>query len=118
MANYDYKEIKKFIQKHSDYIESVSLGMAEDWFWTAEEVYSGGVFKVNLDEEPEIAGIKGSQWATPSMMVEFKDGEERMIDCFVGSNPSGVKPDWLELGCLSQPCQHFIDSIRVKKLEG
>ena len=83
MKKYDFKNVKKFCQKYSDHIDSVQLGMQEDWYWTAETIYEEGTFKVNLDDKNlDIAGIFSSDWATPSMKVDFKDGTEEMFDCF------------------------------------
>lgn len=117
MANYDYKAMKAFIQKYSDHIDQVQAGMTEDWFWTAETIYENGSFTINLDDEPEIGGIKGSKWATPSMLVTMKDGEDRWVDSYVGAEPSGNKPEWLELGVLSGPCQDSVNASRTPRLE-
>lgn len=109
MAEYDYKNIKKYIQMHSDLIDSVTLGMAEDWYWTAETVYEDGSFLTDLDKEPVIAGIKGSSWATPTMEVLFKDGSEITKDVYTGKVTPEKKPEWFELGELSQSCQDIRD---------
>lgn len=104
MKKYDYANIKKYIQMHSDLIESVSLGIEEDWWWTAECIYEDSSFKVDLDIEPEIAGIKGSRWATPVMEVTFKDGSQQLKESFTGDS-STAKPEYFSLGVLSQECQ-------------
>ncbi len=89
---------------HSDLIDSAAFGMDEDWFWTAETIYQDGKFIFNLDDEPEIAGIKSSHWATPTLQVNFKDGSEENKPCFIG-DVGGQKPEFFSLGCLSQPVQ-------------
>lgn len=110
MAKYDFASAKRYIQMHSDLIESASLGMKEDWWWTAETVYKEGKFLIDLDDADEIAGISGSGWATPSIEVVFKDGHEEVKDCYIGNvGGEGQKPDWFALGCISQECQDIRD---------
>lgn len=106
---YDFKNIEKYIQMHSDVINTVYLGMKEDWWWTAEAVYEDGKVLVDFsDENLEIAGISGSYWATPLMEVSFKDGSEKNIEVGVGES-TGEKPSWFELGCISQEVQDIRD---------
>lgn len=117
MADYDYKLAKKTIQKYSVVLESAQLGMAEDWYWTAKTVYENQVFVINLDVEPKIAGIKGSSWATPTLLLSFKDGTERWLDCYTGMTDIESKPVWFELGVLSSPRQDAVDEARGKFLQ-
>lgn len=91
MKNYDYAKAKQLIEKHSKELEEASLGMHEDWGWTAETIWEDGEYKIDLDKSPEIAGISGSRWATPTIELIFKDGTEKMISCYEGEN-SGI-PD-------------------------
>jgi hypothetical protein len=51
MKYYDYKKVKSFIEKHKNIIDSVSLGMHEDWFWTAQTVYEKGVYKHDMPND-------------------------------------------------------------------
>ena len=96
MADYDFKSAKRYIQMHSDIIDSASLGMAEDWGWTAETVYENGRFLVDLDECESIAGISGSSWATPTLEIEFKHNDTtEQKPCFVGE-VGGQKPEWFK----------------------
>lgn len=37
MRKYDFKAVKEYIQTHSDCINEASLGMKEDWFYTAQK---------------------------------------------------------------------------------
>ena len=105
MAKYDFKSAKRYIQMHSDLISSATMGMHEDWFWTAQTIYEDDKFSVNLDEKNlMIAGLIGSVWATPMLEIEFKDGTSVKKDCFIGA-VGGQKPEWFKLGCLSQPVQ-------------
>ncbi len=90
---YDFEKVKRIIEKEKDVIEHASLGMHEDWFWTAEPVYEDGEFTRDLAKTETIGGIAGSGWATPVLRIEYIDGTERCIECFVGesteSNPFG-----------------------------
>ncbi|UZS00846.1 hypothetical protein [Pseudomonas phage vB_PsaM_M1] len=112
---YDYKTAKQMIQMRSDLIATASLGMSEDWFWTAEEVFTDGKFTLDLDEQPKIAGIKGSSWATPTIHLLYKDDREEMLDCFTGDSDS-EKPAWFDLGVLSSPCQEWVEQVKRPKL--
>lgn len=105
MKVYDYKSAKRFIQMHADKIQCASIGMHEDWFWTAETVFEGDKFKVDLDQEGlTIGGIDGSRWATPMLECEMLDGSEVRKECSTGKNTE-QKPEWFELGCMSGPVQ-------------
>lgn len=115
MASYDFKGAKALIEKHRDKIQSATMGMREDWFWTAEEVYSDGKFKVDLsDGNLTIGGISGSSWATPVIDITFTDGSNRAIECYIGSEPERTPPEWFSLGCLSGPCQESVNSEFVE----
>lgn len=117
MAQYDFALAKKTIQKYSDLLEEASLGMVEDWFWTAEPVYTDGAFVVNLEEKDlSIAGINSSSWATPTLNLLFKDGSEKLLPCYTGEADITKRPEWLELGCLSKPCQDEMDKKLGKYL--
>jgi hypothetical protein len=48
MKNYDFNKAKRLIEERKESIQSASLGMHEDWFWTAETVFENGVFKKEL----------------------------------------------------------------------
>ena len=115
MKTYDYKTAQRMIQMRSDLISSVALGMSEDWFWTADTVYEEGRMIHDLSTEPEIAGIKGSRWATPTIHICYKDGTEEMLDCFTGDSDS-EKPEWFDLGVLSSPCQDWVEQVKRPKL--
>ena len=105
MAKYDYASAKRYIQMHADQIEVALLGMEEDWFWTAEEVFMDGRFIIDLETPNlEIVGIDSSFWATPTLQVNFKDGRVVTKPCFVGE-VGGQKPGWFSLGVLSHQVQ-------------
>jgi len=116
MKNYNFDLAKKIIQTISELteIESASLGMQEDWFWTAETIYKDGKYTKDLvsteqadylskeykekrkngmsifsDEASKydsifIGGIYGSYWATPVIQIDFTDGSQKIFECFSG----------------------------------
>lgn len=105
MKNYDYAKAKRFIEAHKSEIKCASMGMDEDWFWTAETVFEDGEYRQNLDDtELELGGINGSSWATPILEVEYKDGTIEKYNCYVGDSDNDC-PDSFMLGCLSSPVQ-------------
>lgn len=116
MRMYDYGKAKKLVQKYSDTLEVACLGMAEDWFWTAEEIYEDGRLVHDLSEKPKICGIRGSSWATPSLYLKFKDGREEMMDCYIGES-TGEAPEGFSYGELSGPVQEIVEGLKNPKLE-
>ena len=97
MKNYNFNKAKQLIAENLENLESASLGMHEDWFWTAETVWENGEYKNELNDETTISGIGGSSWATPTLQLLFKDGSEKMIECSEGEtdnhllNPASCK---------------------------
>lgn len=79
MRYYDYKKAKETIKNHLDNpgrygkLISASLGMQEDWNWTAETIWHNGKYLVKLTDKTDIAGINRSYWATPVLELEFED---------------------------------------------
>lgn len=117
MKKYDFEKAKRYIQMHSDLIEDATLGIQEDWWWTSEEVYSEGNFTQDLDDLTEVAGITGSTWATPALLVNFKDGREEMLTCYQGESDEPPR-EWVResLGVLSEGTQQYIDNLDKPKL--
>ncbi len=81
MKNYNFNKAKQLIAENLENLESASLGMHEDWFWTAETVYLNGEYKNELNSDTTIVGIGGNSRATPTLQLLFKDGSEKMIEC-------------------------------------
>lgn len=83
MKNYDFELAEKIIETfcRSTDVDRVSMGMQEDWFWTAEDVYSDGKILPNLKEKV-IGGINGSRWATPVIQVDLSNGETHTFNCY------------------------------------
>lgn len=116
MRKYNFPEIKRFIQKYSDYLVEVQAGIQEDWFWTAETIYVDDRLTVNLDDPTlHIAGIQGSSWGTPVICATFKDGAEQFIPMYSGEKTEEGPDNYL--GCLSSIAQQYVnDKTKVKQL--
>jgi hypothetical protein len=120
MRNYNWARAKEIIDIHASLTGTklirASMGMQEDWFWTAGILWENGEYKRELGGE--VAGITGSAWATPTIMIEYTDSEgeekELMIECHDDGVQSGYNPLLgMTPGCLSGPAQLRIDSIPV-----
>lgn len=102
MKHYDFKKAKRFIDEHKDEIKEASLGMHEDWFWTAETVFENGEYTTNLDaDDLLIGGIKSSYWATPVLQIEYLDGRTEVYNCFTGESDGVNRTPFLQ-GCISE----------------
>lgn len=86
MKYYDFKKAKQIIEERKESISIAQLGMAEDWFWTANTVFRDGSFIIDLDTVKEICGIFGSEWATPTLSIVYKDDLEENIEVSTGSH--------------------------------
>lgn len=99
MAKYNFILAKQIINSTKN-LSSASLGMKEDWFWTA--------------------GINGSDWATPILHLKFNDGSEKWFECFEGMLGDSIERIEKEMmwasGCLSGPVQEFMERIKVEKI--
>lgn len=90
VANSDFKQVdwakaKIFIGNNKDNISSVSAGLAEDWEYTHGEVWNeneGYIKKEDTYVYP------CSNWATPSLKIEYKDGSEETIECWIEGDDS------------------------------
>lgn len=72
---YDFKLAKQIIEtfvKITD-VETIYMGMHEDWFWTTDIVWLADKFTESFKTET-IAGINQSDWATPVIQVNLKNG--------------------------------------------
>jgi len=111
MKEYDFDKAKAIIEKNKENVKSASLGINEDWFWTAETIYEDGEYTRELSDGTCIAGINGSGWGTPMIRIETLDGEDHAITCYKGES-SGEKPSWLSLGVLSGPAQDAMPPLK------
>ena len=85
--NYDYKKAKATIKQYLSNqgfgkLISASLGMEEDWFWTAETIWEDGKFTNKLSKNTKIAGIDRSYFATPILELETEDNFKLKIPCY------------------------------------
>lgn len=103
MKQYDYLKAKKYIEDNADSILEASLGMDEDWFWTAETVFAAGEFVKDLEAHGvDIGGISSSTWATPTLEVIFKDGTTKKFNCYTGESEQTSMPHPELFGCISK----------------
>ncbi len=102
MKTYDFAKAKKFIEDNISSINTASLGMDEDWFWTAETIFENGTFTVDLEQpDCKIGGINGSTWATPTLEIEYKDGSFKKYNCYIGESDGARCPDFM-FGVISE----------------
>ena len=93
MKKYDLTKARAIVDKLSslDVLQEATLGMHEDWFWTAQTIwmkdhgYDEGDLQSGL-----IAGIAGSSWGTPVLCVEFTDGSEKYFNCYTGDHQTDL----------------------------
>lgn len=116
MKKYDFQKAKHLIEKHREEIVSASLGMHEDWFGTAEMVFSDGEYKVDLDTVEKIGNLDGSTWATPVLELEYLDGRAETFACHDdgASEPQTYIQSLIMDGPLSGEMNRFRSSIPVK----
>ena len=114
MKKYDFVKAKKLIRENKENLESASIGMHEDWFWTAETVWEGGKYKQKLNKDSNLGGINESEWATPTLQLCYKGGREEMIEISIGANEKDGPPFTIN-GVMSGPTQESIKPISRKE---
>lgn len=101
MKTYDFIKAKKIINENTSDILEASLGMQEDWFFTAIVVYESNIWTKELPDNADkifneyiksknhteidkliydnilIAGIYYSAWATSVLQLVYNDGIEK-----------------------------------------
>lgn len=89
--SYDWNEIRRIIDEAAPIgLKEASLGMYEDWSWTAETVwtvedgYLKDLDRPECDGSRMIAGINGSSWDMPAIELDFGDGWSRRKTVYVG----------------------------------
>ena len=53
MKTYDFSKAKQLIKENAENLVSASLGMHEDWGWTAQTIWENGEFKHELPENAD-----------------------------------------------------------------
>jgi hypothetical protein len=83
MKKYDFKRAQEVIEmEKASGLVSATLGMREDWNYTADEVWSKEDSYSEAFLAREIAGISFSAWATPWMSLTFEDGREKSFPIY------------------------------------
>lgn len=89
MKKYNFKKAFDFIEKNKEKIKEASLGMNEDWSWTADTIFENGEFTQDLsDDKLEICGINASTWATPTLEIVYKNDIIERMGCYLGKSDS------------------------------
>ena len=133
MKKYDYDFIRNVLNEviKDDNVIEVSLGMKEDWFWTAQAIWTRAHGLERLDsfsdednttiedavtDHTKIGGIVGSQWATPVICVEYAKGEKAWFYAYPAKRgrPAKTQPNPLEYGVLSKLIQERIENEPIK----
>lgn len=111
MKSYNEIKVYQYINNNIDIIETVYIGMYEDWWWTAESIFEnvGEKFDISVFED---ISLHESYWATPSMLVRFMDGSERLFD--VSKGESDGKKDVTDIhGALSIETQNSLPKLEM-----
>lgn len=90
----DWKKSKKIIEKEKDKIDYVRAGLTEDWGYTVGTIFMDGKY-VEEDENEFETPCYSSFWATPGIKINYKDGTEKVYECFIESNDCNPDiPEW------------------------
>lgn len=118
---YDYKKAKQFIEQNKENIKCASLGMHEDWWWTAETIFKDGEYKVNLDDKDlKIGCIDGSYWATPVLEVEYKDETTKIYHCHDNGEQRDAEPLVATLlieGAITREVQSMRKELKLEEID-
>lgn len=116
VKEYDFLKAKQIIEDNQETLVEASMGMQEDWFWTAETVWKNREFTKDLTKIETIGGIPGSHWATPVIMLEHRDGSDEVFECFKGES-NGFNPfgSMLTSGPLSSEVQANMPAAKEYK---
>ena len=79
---YNFKLIRQYVEGFKELIDTAYIGMEEEWFYSAATIFDEGEYTRDISTEGrKIDGVSGSPWATPILMIRFKDGTEAIFDC-------------------------------------
>jgi hypothetical protein len=76
MKTYDYKKIKQLIEENKSEIISVSAGMHEDWFWTAETIWENGKYLHELPDNADELHEKFIEARNKGLSMFLKEKDE------------------------------------------
>ena len=112
MKRFNTPKIYDFIDKNKDYIEEASIGMYEDWFWTAENIWEDGTYIRSVED----VHLQKSRWATPSLMLIYLDETTKFFDVSIGQQkPETILHDSMAIqqgqGCISKPIQETMPDL-------
>jgi hypothetical protein len=95
MKEYNFDFMKKMIeQEKKNGLLFAEAGMKEDWGWTCEEVWrKEDLYDIDIFQNKEIAGIPGSNWATPIMVLHYKKDKEIIVECYEDDGEKVSKKD-------------------------
>lgn len=81
---YNFDALEQLIQENKETVKSITVGMAEDFSATCEEVYSleNGI-DTDITKTGVVAGISGSNWATPIARIEYTNGNTIEVDFYI-----------------------------------
>lgn len=83
MKYYDFEKAKKIIEiEKNQGLVNAEMGMLEDWFWTAETVWTKTESYSENFINKKIAGIDYSFWATPILELFYEDGSSKQLEMF------------------------------------
>jgi hypothetical protein len=73
---YDYNKVRELIAKLQP--DEASLGMLEDWWWTAETIYVDGQYKKPLPEGDIIEIDRKAKGELAARLKDVNDGQQRL----------------------------------------
>lgn len=115
MKKYDFEKARQIIAS-TPQLASASLGIYEDWFWTAETIWEAGEFKKDIGVKVTvIAGIPGSSWGTPTLLLQLEDGTTRAIECFTGKSDGKDPSLGMGLGPMSSRSQADLPPLEAQQ---
>ena len=88
----DFRKAREIIEKDKTNIDYVVGGLAEDWGYTSATIFMDGKY-VETDEEEFETFYGSSYWATPSIEINYKDGNYKMFECYKEGKTTGI-PEW------------------------
>ena len=80
---YDFDKVERIINNLKPLgLKQAVLGMEEDWFFTADTIWTKEEELHENFKDQEIMGIKSSDWATPTLRLIFIDNIIQDMPCY------------------------------------